>query len=85
MWRDRLHDNELKITHEFLSILLGVRRPGVTVAINELEGRGLLKATRTLITIVDRKGLRQAANGFYGIPEAEYRRLLGGRSEKELA
>ncbi|CAN5908701.1 Crp/Fnr family transcriptional regulator [soil metagenome] len=79
MWRDRLPVDDLTITHEFLSILLGVRRPGVTIAINELEGRGLLKATRTRVKIMDREGLRKAANGFYGVPEAEYLRLLGPR------
>lgn len=82
MWRDRLPTDDLTITHEFLSILLGVRRPGVTIAINELEGRGLVKATRTRVKIMDRDGLRKAANGFYGIPEAEYRRLLGPKAKK---
>lgn len=85
MWRDRLHDDEIFITHQFLSTLLGVRRAGITVAINELEGRGLLKATRTQIKVVDRKGLREAANGFYGVAELEYRRLLGGNAKRSLA
>jgi CRP-like cAMP-binding protein len=76
MWRDRLQDDNLTLTHEFLSVLLGVRRPGVTIAVNELEGRGLIKATRTLIRIVNREGLMQAANGFYGVPEGEYRRVM---------
>lgn len=77
MWQDRLRSDDLHITHDFLSILLGVRRASVTVALHELEGRSLLRATRTLIKILDRNGLRTAANGFYGIPEAEYDRTIG--------
>jgi len=76
MWQDRLQTEDLKITHDFLSILLGVRRASVTVALHDLEGRALLRSTRTLIKILDREGLRTAANGFYGIPEAEYDRTI---------
>jgi CRP-like cAMP-binding protein len=77
MWHDRTHRDELVVTHEFLSLLLGVRRAGVTVALHVLEGEHCIRATRTLITVLDRAGLMQAANGFYGIPEAEYDRLIG--------
>jgi CRP-like cAMP-binding protein len=77
MWQDRLQSEDLKVTHDFLSILLGVRRASVTVALHDLEGRSLVRSTRTLIKIVDRDGLRTAANGFYGIPEAEYDRMIG--------
>jgi len=77
MWQDRLQTEDLKITHDFLSILLGVRRASVTVALHDLEGRSLLRSTRTLIRILDREGLRAATNGFYGIPEAEYDRTIG--------
>ena len=79
MWHDRLHDDNLTITHEFLALLLGVRRQGVTVALHDLEGRALIKSTRSLVRILDRKGLQLAANGFYGIPEAEYDRAIGPR------
>jgi CRP-like cAMP-binding protein len=76
MWHDRLHDDNLTITHEFLAFLLGVRRQGVTVAQHDLEGRGLIRSTRSLVRILDRHGLQQAANGFYGAPEAEYDRAI---------
>lgn len=76
MWHDRLGDTDLIITHEFLALLLGVRRHGVTVALHDLEGRGLIRANRNLVKIVDRDGLRLASNGFYGIPEAEYDRAI---------
>jgi CRP-like cAMP-binding protein len=41
---DRLDDGELPLTHEFLSLMLGVRRSGVTVAVQALEARGWVSA-----------------------------------------
>ena len=77
MWHDRVLEDDLLITHEFLALLLGVRRQGVTVALHDLEGKGLIRSTRSHIRILDRDGLTEAANGFYGIPEAEYERAIG--------
>jgi Mn-dependent DtxR family transcriptional regulator len=71
MAHDRLEGNDLHLTHEFLSIMLGVRRAGVTAAINELEEAGLISATRGRITISDREGLEEASAGLYGAGEAE--------------
>jgi CRP-like cAMP-binding protein len=79
MWQDRLKTSHLTVTHEFLALLLGVRRQGVTVALHELEGEGLIKGTRNRITVVDRKGLLALADGFYGVPEAEYDRTIRPR------
>jgi len=84
MWHDRLHDDNLTITHEFLALLLGVRRQGVTVALHDLEGQGLIRSTRSLIRILDRGGLQRAANGFYGPPEAEYDRAIGLGVQRSL-
>lgn len=77
MWHDRIRRDELIVTHEFLALLMGVRRPGVTVALHELEGKLLIRSLRNRICILDRTGLEQTANGFYGASEEEYRRLLG--------
>ena len=77
MWHDRIRDDELFVTHEFLALLLGVRRQGVTVALHELEGKRLIKSTRNMVRILDRAGLQREANGFYGIPEEAYVRALG--------
>ena len=77
MCRDRLDSNEFPITHDFLSMMLGVRRSSVTDAIHLLEGANLIKATRGNIQIVDRDRLERAAAASYGVPEAEYRRLIG--------
>lgn len=76
MARDRTDSDALPVTHQFLSVMLGIRRPGVTEALHRLEGEHLIRATRGLVTIRDFDALRQYANGFYGVAEAEYERLL---------
>jgi len=76
MARDRLDDDQLKLTHEFLSLMLGVRRPGVTAALNHLQSEGFIRVARGIITIVDRDGLKRISNGAYGAPEAEFDRLF---------
>jgi len=77
MCDDRILGDHLTITHEFLSVMLGMRRPGVTVGLQVLEGRGLIRSRRGEITIRDRDGLVAHANGRYGRSEAEYVRLVG--------
>ena len=57
--------------------MLGVRRPGVTVALDQLEKEGFIQAKRGRITILDRTGLRKISNGAYGVAEAELKRLFG--------
>jgi CRP-like cAMP-binding protein len=74
---DRAEGNTVHLTHEFLALMLGARRAGVTVALSEFHKRGVLKMQRGIITINDRKALEEAANGSYGNPEAEYQRLFG--------
>jgi len=76
MAHDRVPKDELELTHEFLSLMMGVRRAGVTEALHELVDKKLIEARRGNITVVDRKGIAQLAGHFYGTPEAEYRRLL---------
>ncbi|MEA2801105.1 MAG: hypothetical protein QOE49_1200 [Rhodospirillaceae bacterium] len=78
MWHDRVRDDRLSVTHDFLALLLGVQRPGVTVALHELEGEGLIRSTRNMVRILDRSGLQRAASGYYGSPEAAYDHAIGG-------
>jgi CRP-like cAMP-binding protein len=77
MAHDRVDGDTLTLMHEFLSVMLGVRRAGVTHAVNLLEQTGLIAANRGVITIVDREGLEESCNGAYGAPEAEFNRLFG--------
>jgi CRP-like cAMP-binding protein len=76
MSHDRVAGDRLALTHEFLSLMLAVRRAGVTEAIHSLVSQKLITASRGEITVVDRKGLEKVAGDFYGAPEAEYRRLM---------
>src|SRR5882757_10145034 len=66
---DRLDDDELALTHEFLGLMLGTHRPGVTIALQALEEVGLITTRRSRITIVNRKRLEKSANGAYVTPE----------------
>lgn len=77
MSHDRLDGDTIVMTHEFLSIMLGVRRAGVTIAVQSLEGSGLIRARRGSVIVADRAGLEQLAGDAYGTPEAEYARLFG--------
>lgn len=77
MTHDRLDGNELPVTHEFLSVMLAVRRPSVTTALHMLEGEGLVRSERGCVVIRDRTGLENFARDSYGVPEAEYERLIG--------
>ncbi|MGI4880029.1 MAG: Crp/Fnr family transcriptional regulator [Janthinobacterium lividum] len=77
MCHDRVDDNELPLTHDFIGMMLGVRRSGVTEAMIDLSGRHLIETKRAKIIIADRPGLELIAAGGYGLAEAEYERLVG--------
>jgi CRP-like cAMP-binding protein len=77
MWDDRIRPEPITVTHESLALLLGVRRPGITETVNDLERRGSIRSSRGKVLLLNREGLKLAANGFYGVPEAEYDRALG--------
>ena len=77
MCHDRVDGDELPTTHLFLSLMLGANRPGVTMAIRTLEEAGVIRAGRGRITVLDRARLEDAAGDSYGIPEAEYGRIIG--------
>jgi CRP-like cAMP-binding protein len=76
MVEDRLTSKSLPLTHQFLAMMLGVQRSGVTIALGELENRQLIRCKRGLITIMDRPTLEKLTNGSYGVAEAEYKRRL---------
>ena len=52
---DRVDGEGIALTHEFLATMLGVRRPGVTIAVREFERRGLIDGGRGVITLLDRR------------------------------
>ena len=77
MCHDRLDGDDLPLTHEFLSLMLGVRRSGVTEALHVLEGVRIVKTSRGRIHLLDRGRLEEIAGGCHGLAEAEYGRLIG--------
>lgn len=79
MAHDRLPGDRIALTHELLSIMLGVRRPGVSLALNKMEESGMIETQRSVIILKSRAGLKKIAKGFYGVPEAEQERLTGWR------
>jgi CRP-like cAMP-binding protein len=62
---DRIDGDELPLTHEFLGLMLGTHRPGVTIAVQALEAEGLIAARRGSITLLNRKALEKRSNGTY--------------------
>jgi CRP-like cAMP-binding protein len=77
MCDDRTTGCEIPMTHEFLSLMLSVRRPGVTEAVQAVEATGAIRAHRGMIEIRDRTILQQVAGEGYGGPEAYAAKLIG--------
>jgi CRP-like cAMP-binding protein len=65
MTRDRVNSNEFRITQEFLALMLGVRRVGVSAAMSDLRERRLIIYRRGTIRILDHDGLVAVACGCY--------------------
>lgn len=78
MYQDRSEGDTVMVTHEFMSLMLGVERPGVTRALRALEDDGLVRTHRGLVVIIDRDGLLGLVGDSYGTAEAEYDRLIEG-------
>lgn len=82
MAHDRMEGDVIPITHDLLSVMLGVRRPGVTTALQYLEDRKAVATERGKITVYDRKFLERVAGPFYGPAEAAQFRLTGWRPKQ---
>ncbi|MBB4477503.1 Crp/Fnr family transcriptional regulator [Rhizobium etli] len=77
MCHDRLILDDMPLTHDFLALMLGVRRSGVTEHLHILEGMHAIRSTRGSVRILNRRILLEVAGASYGAPEAEYERLIG--------
>lgn len=77
MTHDRTESDELQMTHEFISNMLGVRREGVTVAAHRLQEAGMISYVRGHINILDRPQLLAHVCECYQVVKAEHKRLLG--------
>jgi len=70
--RDRLRSESFVLTHQFLALMVGVRRPGVTTAAGSLARRGLISYSRGRIRILDSRGLQDASCECYEAVKAMY-------------
>jgi CRP-like cAMP-binding protein len=73
---DRVDADTFELKQEFLAIMLGVRRPSVSIAAKALQGSGLIDYRRGKISIVDREGLEDAACSCYEEIRSAYSRLV---------
>jgi CRP-like cAMP-binding protein len=76
---DRAEGDSFAMTHELLAMMLGVRRPGVTLAAQTLQADGLISYTHGAISVVDRKGLEARSCYCYAFVQSEFARLMGPR------
>jgi CRP-like cAMP-binding protein len=77
MTHDRVHGDTFELTHEFLALMLGVRRAGVTLAMGTLQNAGMIRYSRGRVEILDRPRLEEASCACYHVTRSSLSRLLG--------
>ena len=83
MTHDRMQSDEFLLTQEFLAMMLGVQRTGVSAAAGALQRVGLIRYIRGNVTIIDRRGLIQRSCECYEVSKSEFDRLLGNRATRK--
>lgn len=73
---DRTDGTMVKLTHEFMAVMVAVQRTTVTMTLHILESTGAIKARRGQVLLLDRALLEELAGESYGLPEREYRKLF---------
>lgn len=76
MCHDRITDDSIPLTHDYMAVMLGVRRASVTDALHLLEGEGAISSKRQLVIVRDRARLEEMAGQCYGPAESEYRKII---------
>jgi len=84
MTHDRMQSERFLLTQEFLAMMLGVQRTGVTAAAGTLQRAGLIHYRRGNVTIIDRRGLIRRSCECYDVSKKEFDRLLGERTMRRL-
>jgi CRP-like cAMP-binding protein len=77
MCQDRAQASDLQLTHEFIAIMLGTRRAGVSEAAAKLQDGSVIRYRRGHVSILDRQGLEAHSCECYEIVKKEFDRLLG--------
>jgi hypothetical protein len=83
MTRDRAHSSQFHVTHQFLAMMLGVRRVGVTTAAGAMQRRKLIRYSRGDVTILDARGLERAACACYALDKKIYAQILNKKLRGE--
>jgi hypothetical protein len=78
MSEDRAQSSDLQLTHEFIAVMLGTRRAGVSEAAAKLQDEGTIRYRRGLVKVLDRRKLETQSCECYEIVRREFERLLGG-------
>lgn len=76
MTHDRVHSDQFELTHEFLSVMLGVRRSTVTEALQALQDKELISYSRGRILVKNRIGLEASSCECYSVVQQQYKALL---------
>ena len=76
MCHDRIVGDEIAVTHEFMGMMITAHRSGITLSLHILEGAGMIRSRRGRVIIQDRSKLRELAGDGYGMPEAQYCKLI---------
>jgi CRP-like cAMP-binding protein len=76
MTHDRFNSDEIPLTHEYLAMMLGTGRSGVTIAVGTLQQAGFIRSAHGSITVVDREGLENAACECYEVARQQFAGLL---------
>jgi len=76
MTHDRVESNEINLTHEFLAMMLGSRRSGVTIAAATLQQAGFISYSHGRIVMLDRDGLEEAACECYEVARKQFGGLM---------
>jgi CRP-like cAMP-binding protein len=84
MTHDRMQSDEFLLTQEFLAMMLGVQRTGVSAAAGALQRVGLIRYKRGNVTILDRRSLIKRSCECYGVSKREFDRLLGDRATRKV-
>ena len=77
MTHDRMHADDFLLTQEFLAMMLGVQRTGVSIAAGALQRAGLIRYKRGNVSIINRRGLERLSCECYAVSKKEFDRLLG--------
>jgi len=84
MTHDRMNSDKFLLTQEFLAMMLGVQRTGVTAAAGALQRIGLIRYKYGNVTIIDRRALMRRSCECYGVSKKEFDRLLGDPATREI-